>query len=53
VPDTQKPCKLSAVKITHLEAKRLKMNDFIGNMLRATGCEFRTEFLVIYAQRGL
>jgi len=37
VPDTQKPCKLSAVKITHLEAKRLKMKDFMGNRLWATG----------------
>ena len=30
MPDTQKPCKLSAVKIAHLKSKRLKMNDYIG-----------------------
>jgi len=37
VPDTQKPCKLSAVKITHLEAKRLKMNDFIKRYASSNG----------------
>lgn len=37
VPDTRKACKLSAVKITHLEAKRLKMNDFIERYASSNG----------------
>ncbi len=44
VPDTRKACKLSALKITHLEAKRLKMNDFIERYAEQRAASFEQNF---------